>query len=1260
LPFPDTQTDSIQITFSFLLTTSYSSVYALATSPEFLAAVGTTANILPVSTTIVGQDTSCNGTTFTDAFNCALPNNLGNTTVLTKYGSGINGILQPIKVTSTPASSIISFQFPAMEYVDNITTPTQRDYEYYQITVANAVYQQIANPRSLHSNRGYETAIVYMDDFNRASTALVSVNNAEHIPCGYSLNKNSIQVTIPVSQRAPEWAKRYKFVIKPDAERYETIYSNMFFTDPETNDAWLLLEGENMRKVENGDRLIVKADTVGPVLNCIYTTVLEKTSQASGFLKIPTEDPTDDPTTYINVPAGLYIRLNPNNFNLIKAQNSLIAPGFKSDWGGRGNHTIMPYPMNIAGQDPANPSWAFVDYSVPAGSRIEWHVDWNRAGVQGLCERRGYTLDKVYTASTDYDNMYDWFVGDNIQLTINSGYDKGDGEINQFIPTIGPLQFVNGTCTSFVTNMIIDSTATFITDGAFVGMRVINPQIGYDATIVSIISETQLELSENIVFSTWPKYRLVPVDDTINYWRFNRDAVTNELVINFTTTNSCSGEGYRQSRRIYINADIKVFRVGSTLVFETEPSDSLPDVFYENELSFEIDADGNHLGNIQNQNIDAGIPGIVDTQFFNCFSFGNGVESYKIRDSIVGRSFNLGERVTTVAEQNYEAADRFSDITYSGIYNGESNINKLNEFNSGLSNFKHCEASFGEIYLLDGRNTDVLTLQEDKISYVLADKNLLSDASAGGIITATPEVLGTQIARTEKYGISFNPESYVQWGYDRFFTDAKRGAVIQLKGGDSSNEQLVVISDQNMRTWFRDRFNESFSTQKLGGFDPYMNEYVLVMNDQLLPINPQCLSCGISQTFTLSINEETSKQQTYCVDLGPLVGYSEIKWVFTSVQSGATLTVSVDYNGDVVSSLPTDEDGSISFNKDIVSIETASITLTYTGDMVVSVLADCCNAEAMTIIEVVVTNDSEGGQTIHNQYRYTSGAFVGPLFSNLVLFGSGTNIPVVSRYNSISGFVGSGGFPPEFSTMRLSTNQISPDDFVFNIAENKFRYLRTTTLYDNNDTDIQALLAASNIITPNSGSSPLYYADFTVPASSLGQYLYLIWDLRNAILAELCYASTNIIDACCDCTPGSYYLNSSFSSATSIFTDDTLSTFAANGFYSFDGIVRELVDGLLLPAQVCAPCAVPASLCFGQTSGDVCCNCGITCSSPYNEYYVSNPTGSIQVIGYYNQDGIYQESPIAAGLINEPFCSIGVPTCSNTSVTIVFSNCNCR
>jgi hypothetical protein len=1176
VPYPIETTDFIDLDFIFTLSTSYSSVYALATSPEFTQAIGTTVNIKPVYSSTPSAQTSCDGNTLTDQINCFLPNNLD---ALIKYGSGINAILQPIKIITTPSSTIIGLQLIAMEYVNSVTTPTQRVYEYYNFTFASAIFQEVSNPSSLHSNRGYEVGIIYMDEFNRSTTALVSPFNTEFVPCGFSASKNSIQVTIPFEQHPPAWAKRYKFVIKPDAENYETIYSNIFFTDPDSNDVYFLLEGDNMQKVEDGDRLIVKADTSGPTKNCTYATVLEKKAQAADFI-IPKEG--------VVALAGLYMKMNPNSFNIVVDPLAIISPGFRYPlvFAGVGDRNCPEgeYPMNIEGTNPLFPTWTYVDYTVPAGSRIKIYINGNRQGVGSGCEPLIAIWDAEFTSSRDYDNMYDWFNGDNIAATLdNPSISVAGGASFEYVPGFG---------------------------------------------------------SPGCNFNTM-------------YLQFNRDTVTNRLWMNVSTGWACSGLG-ADGRRFYIDMGVTVYRALNTIIWETEPSDALPDVFFENNLSFGIDANGNHEGNVQNQT--SSLPAIIDTGFYNCYAFGNGAESYKIRDSLIGKSFNFGERVTTVAAQDYKAAHRFSDITYSGVYNGESNINKLNEFNAGLSNFKHCEASFGAIQLLDGRNTDVLTLQEDKISYVLAEKNLLSDASAGGIITASPEVLGTQIARTEKYGISFNPESYVQWGFDRFFTDAKRGAVIQLKGGDSQNEQLVAISEQNMRTWFRDEFNASFNYQKLGGFDPYMNEYVLSMNDRELPINPQCLPCGTSQTFTLSVGSEVSKSQTYCVDLGPTVGFSNVIWAFTDIEIGKTLNVSATYDGTTVSSGPVSTDGQITFNKNNVSVETVEITLTYTGDMVVSVIGDCCNAQELNIVEVVLTNNSEAGSTIHTEYRYTNGTFVGPLLSNLVQFINDSTSPVVSRYNITTGFVGTGGFPPDLSDMRLLSNAIVPDDFVFNPTYNKFRYRRGNTLYPNTNLGIQTLVSGSTLVTPILGAAPTYYADFIVPAG--GSYLYLIWDFRSAIETELCFGTTRV-NSCCNCVGGTYYLDAAFNVATSVWSSDSLSTFAANGFYSLGGIVRELVNGVLLPQQTCAPCAVEVSLCFGTSSVDVCCNCSQTCTTPYNGYVIANNNDFSVIIYFYNENGFLESitSPPNSG--DALICSIGAPYSNSTGVSIIFYECEC-
>ena len=213
-PYPVETTQDQIITFNYRLQQDFSSVYALASDPDFIDKVGTalpSGNIKPVLT-------SCSGATFTDAFNCTIPNQLAGTPTLYKYKSGILQVDEPIRIIAFPSAPTIGFQLPAMVFVDDQTGAniTHTSYEYYEITSVDAVYQKIGSPSSLHSNRGYEVGIIYMDDYGRSTTALVSPQNNLYVPCSASELKNTIDVTIPATQVAPYWAKRYKFCIKPD------------------------------------------------------------------------------------------------------------------------------------------------------------------------------------------------------------------------------------------------------------------------------------------------------------------------------------------------------------------------------------------------------------------------------------------------------------------------------------------------------------------------------------------------------------------------------------------------------------------------------------------------------------------------------------------------------------------------------------------------------------------------------------------------------------------------------------------------------------------------------------------------------------------------------------------------------------------------------------------------------------------------------------------------------------------------------------
>ena len=284
-------------------------------------------------------------------------------------------------------------------------------------------------------------------------------------------------------------------------------------------------------------------------------------------------------------------------------------------------------------------------------------------------------------------------------------------------------------------------------------------------------------------------------------------------------------------------------------------------MYYESSISYPITSSGYYDDGNGNTNQSSDLT--IDTDFANCITFYNGVESRTIFDRLTTNNILLGNRVFTTTESIYKQTRRAADLTYSGVFQGEIGINKLNEFNLSLANFKELEESFGPIQKLFARETDVLVLQEDKISYVLAGKNLLSDSVGGGSVTSIPEVLGTQIARTEEYGISFNPESFASYGYDRYFTDVKRGAVLQLRGGSAQSDKLTVISEFGMRSFFRDTLEPKLYKKVVGSYDQYSNEYVLSATDENIPSETFVIKCGSditldeTKTFEVELGQDT-------------------------------------------------------------------------------------------------------------------------------------------------------------------------------------------------------------------------------------------------------------------------------------------------------------------------------------------------------------------------------------------------------------------
>ena len=225
-------------------------------------------------------------------------------------------------------------------------------------------------------------------------------------------------------------------------------------------------------------------------------------------------------------------------------------------------------------------------------------------------------------------------------------------------------------------------------------------------------------------------------------------------------------------------------------------------------------------------------------QWHNCFTFGNGVESNRLRDDFNAVTIDKGPRVSTTLEQTYLEEKKGSGLIFSGIYNSTSSVNQLNQFIQAESITKDLNPEYGTIQKLFTRNTNIVALCENKILKVLANKDALFNADGSMQVTSTNKVLGQAIPFVGEYGISRNPESFANFGYRIYFTDRDRGAVLRL-----SADGLTPISDKDMISYFKSKLPNSNTI--IGSYDENRDSYDLTFED-------------ISVSFSEKVNGWTS------------------------------------------------------------------------------------------------------------------------------------------------------------------------------------------------------------------------------------------------------------------------------------------------------------------------------------------------------------------------------------------------------------------
>ena len=211
--------------------------------------------------------------------------------------------------------------------------------------------------------------------------------------------------------------------------------------------------------------------------------------------------------------------------------------------------------------------------------------------------------------------------------------------------------------------------------------------------------------------------------------------------------------------------------------------------------------------------------------YFNCYSFSNGVESNRVRDDYNAVTIDKGVKASMPLATPYEEERRASSLIFSGIYNSTSGINNTNQFIQAEPITKDLNPINGSIQKLFARDTDLVTFCENKVFKILAKKDALFNADGNTNVTSNQAVLGQSIPFTGEYGISTNPESFASESYRVYFADKSRGAILRL-----SRDGITPISEVGMKDWFKD--NMFRATNLIGSFDDRQGHYNLTLESE--------------------------------------------------------------------------------------------------------------------------------------------------------------------------------------------------------------------------------------------------------------------------------------------------------------------------------------------------------------------------------------------------------------------------------------------
>ena len=258
------------------------------------------------------------------------------------------------------------------------------------------------------------------------------------------------------------------------------------------------------------------------------------------------------------------------------------------------------------------------------------------------------------------------------------------------------------------------------------------------------------------------------------------------------------------------------------------------------------------------------------------------VEESRIRGSFNGKTVDFGVRAA-ITDSEYTPETREASLIYSGIYNGRTRTNEINQFNPSIPNTKSIDSSFGSIQKLFAEDNNLNVFQENKVHNILIDKDIIFTAEGSPQVTASDQVLGQVVAYTGNYGISKNPESFAYHAGRKYFTDKNNGVVLRL-----SRDGITEISNFGMRDYFKT--NLKLADSIIGIWDNNRKKYVLSLQENLVTNT----FTGDGSDTTISLAFTIVDPDFATVNLPDPTNISQIE-IFQTSRGTTALVANTDY-----------------------------------------------------------------------------------------------------------------------------------------------------------------------------------------------------------------------------------------------------------------------------------------------------------------------------------------------------------------------------